>query len=977
VALSYRNSMHGRGARRLALEALEPRLALDASGDLPELAVQPSGQLSGKIVYTSGGHGWQWSDSLGRWATDRGEFPANTEIVEDFGNQDQMTFFADYVLRAGGTVVPMRPVGRQLNEVVLDNDSAGVTYTGSWSNSASAVHYDEDYGAVPDAVGYRFASTAASETAVATYAPNFPQTGFYPVYTWVLDSSNRTTQLYRITDSDGGVTEIRVDHRLVGKGWVYLGTYHFNAGAGGSVKISNQSPLAGSVIADAIRFGNGMGDLPSGSGGIGTGSISGYPREDENSLAWIWRAVGQGNSPAAVTGGGNVSAPSRMAEHMNAAPFGTSVYIGFHSNGTTGNTATATARGAVGLIDSDQGTPNQASLALYTGRQINQDMQALNGQFEHNWSTRTTHTLTSGFGEIDEGASAEMDMTIIEVGFHDQTQDAQLLRDPKVREQLGRSTYEATLEYFDNFGGLSTPVSQPSAPENARAVAAANGDVTVHWAAGPTGVKGGAATNFRVFLSHNGYGFYDHVDVAGGGSTSVVIPAAMIDAGATYFKVVALNSGGASPASNVTGVRKSADGEANRILVVDAFDRFERTQNVRYAYPFTSSGAAPHVNDQLVDRVRVRYNNTFDYVIQAGEAIEAYKRNLGFDSAPNDAVISGTINLANYDAVIWLSGEESTANDTFNAAEQTAITNFLNAGGKLFVSGAEIGWDLDAQGGGASFYNNQLKADYMSDDGNSYSVNGSVGGIFAGLSFAFDNGAQFYDVGTPDVLAPFGGATAALTYSTGGTAGIQYANAGTGARVVNWGLPFETITTAANRAAVMDRVLAFFGFLPPDGNFDGDDDVDGNDFLVWQRGLGTTTGATQATGDSNGDGDVDAGDLAVWTAHFGSTTMVAAAAVAESTPLAASAELGSLAQAQAEFTAIGGARVLTANVRHGAPLASDAIARAGATEQADVAASRDGVRPMRRRAADRASALREPAIDAAFFDLFDVPRGLL
>ncbi|HJS07962.1 MAG TPA: dockerin type I domain-containing protein, partial [Pirellulales bacterium] len=481
-----------------------------------ELAVvpQPAGALTGKIVYTSAGHGWQWNSGLNRYATDR---PDYNEIVEDFGNQDQMTFFADYLLRAGATVVPMRPVGQQTNEVVLDNDLSGVAYTGAWTNSGSAIHYDEDYGAAADAVGYRFASTSATETAVATYTPNIPQAGFYPVYTWVLDGANRTNQLYRI-NAGGGVTEIRVDHRLVGKGWVYLGTYYFDAGTGGNVQISNRGTPGGVVIADAIRFGNGIGDFPDGP------TPSGYPREDENSLQWLRRAIGQGHSANTVIGTSNVSAPSRMAEHMNAAPFGTSVYIGFHSNGTTGDPNTATARGALGLIDSDQGTPNQASLALYTGRQINQDMQALNGQFEHNWSNRTTHTFTSGFGEIDEGASAEMDMTIIEVGFHDNTQDSQLLRDPKVRDQIARSTYEAVLEYFDNFGGLTSPVSQPSAPSNVRALTNANGDINVQWTAGPTGVPGGAPTGFRVYTSRNGYGFSDYIEVAGAATTSLVIP---------------------------------------------------------------------------------------------------------------------------------------------------------------------------------------------------------------------------------------------------------------------------------------------------------------------------------------------------------------------------------------------------------------------------------------------------------------------
>jgi len=608
VLRARRGAANVRTHRAFSFESLEPRIALAAAGLVP-VGTQPTGPLSGKIVYTSAGHGWQWSDTLNRWATDRGD---NNEIVEDFGNQDQMTFYADYLLRAGATVVPMRPVGRQINEVVLDNDSPGVTFTGSWSNSAGSVYYDEDYGAVADSVSYRFASTSASETAVATYTPNIPQAGFYPVYTWVTDGTNRTNQLYRINDS-GGATEIRVDHRMVGKGWVYLGTYHFNAGASGNVQISNQSTAGGSVvIADAIRFGNGMGDVKDGPNGVGhsSGTISGYPREDENSLMWLWRAVGQGNSPAAVTGGGNVSAPSRMAEHMNANanPFGTAVYIGFHSNAGGG-------RGAVGLITSSGATPHQADLALYTGRQINQDMQALNGQFEHNWSTRTTHTYTSQFGEIDEGASAEMDMTIIETAFHDNLQDAQLMRDPKARDQLGRSTYEATLEYFDAWGGLTSPVTVPSTPINVRAASNASGEITVSWSAGPTGVYGHAATGYRIYASTNGHGFDGGTFVAGGAINTATLTG--YDPTLPYFfKIVAVNAGGESKASEVMTALPS--GGQKQVLVVSGFDRFDRTQNFRYAYA--------HTGDGLVDRVWPRYNNSFDYVVQVHRAFTSPAR---------------------------------------------------------------------------------------------------------------------------------------------------------------------------------------------------------------------------------------------------------------------------------------------------------------------------------------------------------------
>ena len=50
--------------------------------------------------------------------------------------------------------------------------------------------------------------------------------------------------------------------------------------------------------------------------------------------------------------------------------------------------------------------------------------------------------------------------------------------------------------------------------------------------------------------------------------------------------------------------------------------------------------------------------------------------------------------------------------------------------------------------------------------------------------------------------------------------------------------------------------------LPAD--FDTDNDVDGMDFLTWQRGFGITAGATLAQGDANGDAMVNGLDLHLW-----------------------------------------------------------------------------------------------------------------
>jgi hypothetical protein len=88
---------------------------------------------------------------------------------------------------------------------------------------------------------------------------------------------------------------------------------------------------------------------------------------------------------------------------------------------------------------------------------------------------------------------------------------------------------------------------------------------------------------------------------------------------------------------------------------------------------------------------------------------------------------------------------------------------------------------------------------------------------------------------------------------------------------------YEEVTTDAARILVSRGTNQAGGILddvkiyekvPLQGDFDVDFDVDGDDFLAWQRGLGITTGATVADGDADGDGAVDGDDLAIWKTNF-------------------------------------------------------------------------------------------------------------
>ena len=95
--------------RRFAFEELEPRWALSVA---PGLATTPqtySGALNGRVVFTSGGHGIGWNQGAisGVYATQRPDYwetsgdTSDGDLVEDFGNQDQMSLYADYLLAPG------------------------------------------------------------------------------------------------------------------------------------------------------------------------------------------------------------------------------------------------------------------------------------------------------------------------------------------------------------------------------------------------------------------------------------------------------------------------------------------------------------------------------------------------------------------------------------------------------------------------------------------------------------------------------------------------------------------------------------------------------------------------------------------------------------------------------------------------------------------------------------------------------------
>ncbi len=797
----------------------EPLGTPDETG-LPQVAAaQPTGPLSGVVVYTSAGHGFGAHSNLTSWIPER---PLLYAVNEDIGNVDQMNRFAESAWKAGATVVPIRPLGYQTNEVVLDNMDTNetargkVTFGGTWYNSSQTIFY----GSAGDAVPYRYASISTNgSTSWASYRPNLPEAGEYPVYTWVRHGSDRANQLYRVYHS-GGVTDVRVNHRDVGCGWVWLGNYHFEAGTNGCVNIGNYTPggtEGSSVFADAIRFGNGRGNVARGSAGI-----SGFEQELESGRFWIIKSMGQGMDSTLYDLAGyddrsdNIGQPARMAAYMcrsNDAARWQRVYVGFHSNASDGS-----ARGAVGLFDTriQSSYPTyyaaQTNLAAALARQCNVDLRAGTNSVIPSWGSRTTYLYGSTYGEIyNSSVFFKMDTTINEVAYHDNSDDCTVLKTPAGREWLARATTRGLIKHLSGYypSGI-TNVFAPDRPVTLKAVNSGSGQVTVSWSMPATNAaSGGLPTGFMLYTSTDGQGFANPIAVPGASATNKVVT--NLNAGATvFFRVCATNAGGESLDSAVAGVRVTAGGAKAGVLVVDGFTRNDAgltpTRHVT-----NRTGSISYTNVALV---RPRMINSFDYVKEHGLALAAAGQT--FDYADSTHAINAAF-LTNYAKVVWMLGEESTVDETFSSAEQTAVTTYLNATGRLFVSGAEIGWDLGRTNSPAAdrnFFTNVLHAAYTNDSGSNRFVTGTTTGFLSGVSIAFNYTnllSDIYAANWPDVLRAGSGAVTAAVYgaSSSGANGaiIQYSNATY--RTIVMGFPFETITNETTRATVMTKAMQF------------------------------------------------------------------------------------------------------------------------------------------------------------------------
>jgi uncharacterized lipoprotein YddW (UPF0748 family) len=301
------------------------------------------------------------------------------------------------------------------------------------------------------------------------------------------------------------------------------------------------------------------------------------------------------------------------------------------------------------------------------------------------------------------------------------------------------------------------------------------------------------AEKYVAYISTDGITFSDSAESL----SSQITVSGLQENQVYYFKVKAKNTRGSSNFINriFAGVPSSS---AHKVLVVNGFDRATNTR--------------------------------FDYIKKYADPLN--ENGFPFSYVLNDAVINDQVSINDYETVVWFLGDESTADETFNSTEKSKVMSFLQNGGNLFVSGAEIGWDLGRTGSSTiadiSFYNNFLKAEYVKDapgdqSGTYYTVEANAGSIFSGMDpFLFDDGTHgTIDVDWPDAINGVNGGINSLTYSgapsTSNNAAVVYQgtfpNSSTAGAMVYFAFPFETVYPQSVRIELMSKILDYF-YLP-------------------------------------------------------------------------------------------------------------------------------------------------------------------
>lgn len=717
------------------------------------------GALVGRRIAISAGHGWivsgsSWGTQRARWAFEgcgscRG-------ITEDFFTAELVSdFIIPLFQQMGAEVVLVRePDHSTAEEHIIDDGDARYSEEGTWGTGVS-----------PGGFGGDYRTNAPNDLGAATWSFAGLASGPRRVSLRWLHGQNRTPFAVVSIEHAGGVRTLNLDQRLNGQHWLDLGRYWFSPEAA-AITIAH-GPADGYLIADAVKVGGGM-------------------WEPADKPFWQMAAktyVPWAGAPSSVNELGDVGIRPAYVETIGA-----DAYLSFHANASGvagGSLANGISSYRFSCLTYSDHSPSASATdcdqPAGSRDLLDEVHQGALSRLRADWdpSFNDRGRLVANFGELrglDDTPGA-----LIETAFFDnrvtpegrRMSDNQALHDPRFREAFAYGVAAGLARFLTPGSG-----PPPTRPEGLYAANQPDGSVLVSW--WPTE----GAEGYRVYTASEGRAFDEGVLVNSG--TSVALSS--LTPGRVYaLRVAALNSNGESFPSQAVAVRArgpSSEGTPSNTLLVVAYDRRDAWVQVQ--------------------------DNDLSYAVEHGHALGAVP-GVYFDGVLDERVEDGSVSLSDYALVDFHAGKDSLEHEAVSKGMQSRLGAFVDGGGKLLISGEEIGYALGGASGDTAdraFLEGVLGALYVADDAETHELRPPAGGPFAGtLAARLDDGTEgVYEVRFPDVLDTAPGAEVALEYPDGTVAGVY-----TGS-VVFFGVPLEAVVPASARAELFKRAI---GWLLP------------------------------------------------------------------------------------------------------------------------------------------------------------------
>lgn len=560
--------------------------------------------LTGRHIALWQSHGRYYEKAFDRWEWQRA---CLFQTVEDMFTQSfVLPYLVPMLENAGAYVMLPRERDLQRNEIIPDNDpSCGKRGTGSYKESGNWTDAGTGFadprpiytdGENPFTFGTsRKASCIAhgrkGGQAEAVWTPDIPEKGRYGVYVSYTTLPESTSSACYTVVHSGGSSKFVVNQKMGGGTWVYLGTFEFDKGAEGYVKLENRTPKGwryhdGSVVtADAVRFGGGMGNIARGEDSPET---SGMPRSAEAARYWLqWagsdttiysqnKGIDDYKDDFMCRGDwvGELSGGSEVNPEQKGRRIPIDLSLGFHSDaGVTPNDSTIGTLAIYTLKSEGKQTypsgEDRMASREFADLVQSQLIRDLRSQHDEGWARRSI--WDRGYRESRTPPVPSM---LVELLSHQNFADMKFGLDPKFRFTASRAVYKGMLKYLSNRYGCDYAV-QPLPVESMAVEFTDNSKALISWVPVRDSLEPTADPEYYILETRIDDGcFSERVikDIRNFGDRTCV--KTDIEPGHIYsFRIRACNDGGMSFPSETVSIGMPSSDDKNIVLIVNNFDR--------------------------------------------------------------------------------------------------------------------------------------------------------------------------------------------------------------------------------------------------------------------------------------------------------------------------------------------------------------------------------------------------------------------